>query len=293
LLILNAAETRRALPMEQAIEAMKVGLGDDREVPLRSLVGSSLFMPGRAGKHTGVKVVSTVPGNPVGMVAIFADDGTPLGVVDAPTLTSIRTGAAAGLATSLLAPPDAKVMAMLGAGAMAADQVAAVVAVRPIEEVRVWSRTPARAVELVRRLRAWELEAQASASGNEAVEGADVITTATPSRLPLFDDDSVAVATHINAVGAFTAEMCEVPVETVLRSYPVVDDLAAAAAEAGDLIQADRLPVATIADVLAGRHPQVGEDVTLFKSVGIASQDVAAGAVALESAAGLGIGRRI
>jgi ornithine cyclodeaminase len=291
LLILDAADTRRALSMERAIEAMKFGLGDDREVPLRSLVGSSLFMPGRAGKHTGVKVVSIVPGNPVGVVAIFAEDGSPLGLVDGPTLTSIRTGAAAGLATSLLAPPDASVMAMLGAGAMAADQVAAALAVRPIREVRVWSRTPARAAELAGRLRHWDLDARATASGDEAVLGADLVTTATPSRLPLFADDSVSAATHINAMGAFAPDMCEVPAETVRRSYPVVDDLAAAAAEAGDLIQADRSPVATIADVLAGRHPQIGEDVTLFKSVGIASQDVAAGAVALESAAALGIGR--
>ena len=87
--------------------------------------------------------------------------------------------------------------------------------------------------------------------------------------------------------------MCEIPPETVRRAYVVVDDLEAAEAEAGDLIQADRPPVCTIGDVLAGRHPQVGEDVTMFKSVGIASQDVAAAIVALHRAESLGIGQRL
>ena len=290
MLILNASDTRRALSMGRAIEAMKVGLGDDREVPLRSLVGGSMFMPGRAGRNTGVKVVSIVPGNPAGIVAIFDFDGSPLGLVDGPTLTSIRTGAAAGLATSLLARPEAKVMAMLGAGAMAADQIAAIAAVRSLNEVRVWSRSLERARDLVQRLVTGGLPATVASSADRAVHGADIITTATPSMEPLFTDDSVLAGSHINAVGAFTPEMCEIPAETVNRSYPVVDDVDAAAAEAGDLIRAGREPVATIADVLVGRHPQIGEDVTLFKSVGIASQDVAAGAAALEFAREQGIG---
>jgi ornithine cyclodeaminase len=279
--------------MAQAIEAMRTGLGDDREVPLRTLVGGSMFMPGRAGAHTGVKVVSIVPGNPAGIVAVFGEDGSPLGIVDGPTLTSIRTGAAAGLATSLLAPSNAKIMAMLGAGAMAPDQVAAVVAVRPIEEIRIWSRKGASARQLAERLAAEGHRCSAWTSADQAVDGADIVNTATPSTEPLFRDESVRPGTHINAVGAFTPQMCEIPPETVNRAYAVVDDLAAAAAEAGDLILAGRSPVATIADVLARRHPQIGEDVTLFKSVGIASQDVAAGAAALAAAAVMGVGRQI
>jgi ornithine cyclodeaminase len=290
-LILDAGATRLALSMDRAIEAMKIGLGDDREVPLRALLGGSMFMPGRAGATTGMKVVSTVPGNPAGIVVVFDSEGSAIGMVDGPTLTSIRTGAASGLATSLLARPDAKVMAMLGAGAMAIDQVAAVAAVRRLEEIRVWSRRPDRARDLAKRMEEIGSPATPFSRADDAVNGADVISSATPSKEPLFQDRSVTPGTHINAVGAFTPEMCEVPAETVNRSYPVVDDLVAAAAEAGDLIQAGREPVATIADVLAGRHPQIGEDVTLFKSVGIASQDVAAGAAALASARAMGIGR--
>lgn len=274
--------------MAAAIDSMEVAFGDDREVPRRSLLGGSLFMPGRAGPHAGIKVVSVVPGNPVGIVAIFSPDGSPLGLVDGPTLTAIRTGAAAGLATRLLAGKSPRVLAMLGAGAMAFDQIEAVKAVRPIERILIWSRDPQRASALASRV-----GGEMIGDPDAAVSAADIISTATPSRHPLFSDDRVRSGTHINAVGAFTPRMCEIPPDTVHRAYVVVDDLEAAEEEAGDLIQADRPPVCTIGDVLAGRHPQIGEDVTLFKSVGIASQDVAAGVVALARAASLGIGRRL
>ncbi len=277
--ILDAQQTRSALTMDAAIRAMELAFSDDIEVPVRSLLGSSLFMPGRAGRHSGVKVVSTVPGNPVGVVVVFGEDGSPLGIVDGPTLTAIRTGAAAGLATRLLARPDATVLAMLGAGAMAFDQVEAVRAVRPIERVLVWSRTRERAQALADRVGG---EVAVSAEG--AVAEADVVSCATPSTSALFTDAAVRPGTHINAVGAFRPEMVEVPAETVERAYVVVDDVEACMIEAGDLIQADRFPVnATIGDVLADRHPAIGEDVTLFKSVGIASQDITAAVAALES----------
>ena len=288
MLYLDAHATRAALPMETAIDSMEVAFGDDREVPLRTLLGGSLFMPGRAGGASGMKVVSVVPGNPVGLVVVFDTDGQPLGLVDGPTLTAIRTGAGAGLATRLLARKDAGVLAMLGAGAMAFDQIEAVRAVRPIQQIVVWSRNPVNAFALADRV-----GGKAVADPNHAVGVADIISTATPARRPLFDDEAVQPGTHINAIGAYTPEMCEIPAETVRRAYVVVDDVEAAESEAGDLIQAERPPVCTIGDVLAGRHPQIGEDVTLFKSVGIASQDVAAATVALQRAAHLGLGLRL
>ena len=288
MLYLDAAATRAALSMGAAIESMEAAFGDDREGPLRVLLGGSLFMPGRAGADSGVKVVSVVPGNPVGIVVVFGADGSPIGLVDGPVLTAIRTGAAAGLATRLLARTDAAVLAMLGAGVMAFDQIEAVRAVRPIKRILVWSRDLGRASELADRV-----GGEAVANADAAVKAADIVSTATPSLLPLFNDDAVKAGTHINAVGAYTPEMCEIPPETVRRAYVVVDDIEAAEAEAGDLIQADRPPVCTIGDVLQGRHPQVGEDVTMFKSVGIASQDVAAAIVALRRAETLGLGQRL
>ena len=149
---LDAADTRAALPMPDAIEAMEHAFTGDSEAPMRSLVGPSLVMPGRLDDLMAVKVVSIVPGNPVGLVIVFGEDGSPLGIVDGPTVTAIRTGAVAGLATKLLAVPGASTLAMLGAGAMAPDQIEAVRTVRNIEEVLVWSRTLEKAERLAQHL---------------------------------------------------------------------------------------------------------------------------------------------
>ncbi len=273
---LDAAATRAALPMEAAIAAMEQAFGPDTEAPTRIQLAGSLFMPGRVGETTGVKVVSTVPGNPVGIVVAFGADGSPLGAVDGPTLTAIRTGAGCGLATRLLARRDAGVLAMLGAGAMAYDQVEAVRTVRPIRRVLVWSRSRERAEALAARV-GGEVVGDAGA----AVALADVVSTATPATAPLFPPDAVRPGTHVNAVGAFRPEMAEIPPEVVRSAYVVVDDREAAAVEAGDLLQAGVKPDATLGEVLAGAAAPGAEEVTLFKSVGIAPQDVAAAVAAL------------
>lgn len=287
---LDADATRQALTMSAAIDAMEEAFSDDREVPVRSLLGPSLFMPGRVGSSTGVKVVSTVPGQPFGIVAVFDADGACAGLVDGPSLTAIRTAAGAGLATRQLARPDSRTLAMLGAGAMAYDQVRAVQEVRPVVEVLVWSRTMERAETLAERVGGEVVEV-----ADDAVEQADIVSTATPSTKPLFDTAAVGPGTHINAVGAFTPAMCEIPPGVVREAIVIVDDIAAAASEAGDLLQADREPDGTVADILTGRHRgRSGPDeITFFKSVGIASQDVAAAAAALARAQELGLGQEI
>jgi ornithine cyclodeaminase len=285
---LDAAATRASLPMADAISAMEDALGDDRVTPQRVMLGSSLFMPGSVGEFSGIKVVSTVPGNPVGIVVVFDESGAPLGLVDGPALTAIRTGAGAGLATRLLARDDAAVLAILGAGAMAYDQVEAVRSVRPIARVLVWSRTGDRASALASRV-----DGSVVDDADAAVLQADVVSTATPATAPLFGADSVRPGTHINAVGAFTPEMCEIPHETVRTAFVVVDDRGAASVEAGDLLQADREPDATIADLLAGRSAADGAQVTFFKSVGVSSQDVAAGLAAIRNAEQMGFGTEI
>ena len=271
--------------MADAIESQEVAFTDDSEAPLRSLLGGSLVMPGRVGEVMAVKVVSTVPGNPAGMVAVFDGEGSPLGIVDGPTLTAIRTGAGCGLATKLLAEEGADTLAMLGSGAMAFDQVEAVRAVRPIERIFVWSRSSENARRLAERVGGEVVE-----DPDEAVSRAGVVSCATPATEPLFDSESVREGTHINAIGAFKPEMVEIPAGVLHRAYVVVDDYEAAAAEAGDLIQADRTANASLFEMMAGTHPQVGEDVTVFKSVGIAAQDVTAAQRALENAEQRGIG---
>lgn len=283
--ILDAETTRAALPMVDAVEAMEHAFSGQSEAPLRSLVGPSLVMPGRLDDLMAVKVVSIVPGNPAGLVVVFAEDGSPLGVVDGPTVTAIRTGAGAGLATRLLARDNVSTLAMLGSGAMAFDQIEAVRAVRDIEEVLVWSRDIDNARALADRV-----GGEAVADADHAVARADVVSCATPATSPLFSEESVRSGTHVNAVGAFTPDMAELSPGLLERAYVVVDDVDAAAAEAGDLIQAERSPNTTLRDLLAGTHPQIGEDVTVFKSVGVAAQDVAAAARALANAQRDGLG---
>jgi ornithine cyclodeaminase len=283
--ILDAAASRDALPIADAIEAMVRAFSGEAETPLRSVVGPSLVMPGTLDGLMAVKVVSIVPGNPVGLVMVFGADGSPIGVVDGPTITAIRTGAGSGLATRLLATEGARTLTMLGSGAMAFDQIEAVRAVRPIERVLVWSRSIENARTLAERV-----GGEAVGDADEAVAQTDVVSCATPATTPLFDADSVRPGTHVNAVGAFTPEMAELAPELLQRAYVVVDDLDAAAAEAGDLIRAGRRPNTTLRDLLEGHAPAVDEDVTVFKSVGIAAQDVAAAARALANAERDGIG---
>ncbi len=285
MIFLDAVATRISLPIDGAIGAMRLAFSGDSEAPLRMQLGSSLFMPGRLNEITAVKVVATTPGNPVGLVAVFDSQGSPLGVVDGPTLTSIRTGAVVGLATDLLASPSASTLAMLGAGAMAFDQVAAVKAVRDIDRVLVWSRDRTRASDLARRVGGDVVD-----HPDEAVSVSSIIACATPSTSPLFSASSVQPGTHVNAVGAFRPDMVEVPAETVARAYVVVDDYEAASEEAGDLIQADRLANSDLRELLADIGPAIGEDVTFFKSVGVAAQDVAAGHLALLNAEREGVG---
>jgi ornithine cyclodeaminase len=276
---LDAQATRDALSMSDAVEAMEWAFTGVWEMPPRTSLGPSLVMQGLLDGVMAVKVVSVVPGNPAGVVVVFDFDGSPAGMVDGHALTAIRTGAVTGLATRLLSSPNASTLAMLGAGAMAPDMIEAVKAVRPIERVIIWSRDHERAVRLAERL-----GGEAAATADEAVAVADVVSCATPSRNPLFQASSVREGTHVNAVGSFRPDMVELPAELVDRAYVVVDDTSAAATEAGDLIQAGREPTTTLREMTAGTNPLVGEDVTVFKSVGIALQDVAAAHRALANA---------
>ena len=271
--------------MADAIRAMEHAFSAEAETPLRTTVGSSLVMPGRLDDVIAVKVVSTAPGHPAGIVVVFGPDGTPLGLVHGPTLTAIRTGAVCGLATALLAPEEARTMAMLGAGAMAYDQIQAVRAVRPIDRVVIWSRNPVNARMLAEMVGGEHVE-----DADEAAGQADVISCATPATSPIFSESSAREGSHVNAIGAFTPEMVELAPDLLERAYVVVDDLEAASSEAGDLIQAGRLPNTTLRELLAGTSPEIGEDVTVFKSVGVAAQDVAAAHLALVNADQLGVG---
>jgi ornithine cyclodeaminase len=223
--------------------------------------------------------------------------------MDGTYLTALRTGAVSGAATDLLARPESSVLVAIGAGAQGTTQIAAVCAVRPIERVIAVDRDEAILGRLRENLaRDWpevidRLETTTDAAA--AVRQADVICTATTSRTPVFDDADVRPGTHINAVGAFTPEMQELPAETVMRATVVVDAVEAALAEAGDFIiplnqgLVDRSKFEReLGMVAAGTAPSrtSRDEITLFKSVGNAVQDVAVGRRAVDRARAEGVG---
>jgi len=285
-----------------AIEAAyrDVAAGRDRS-PLRSRVplatGDLLLMPGvrEGGAGASVKLVTVMPGNAArglptihaAVVWFDAASGEPLALLDGTTLTAMRTGAASGVATRLLARPDARVLTIFGVGAQAAWQVRAVVAARPIEELRVFART-ATSREAFAGLMRDELgpsvRVVAAEDAERATRGADVICCATTSSHPIFAADWVAPGTHVNGVGSYRLGMVEVPPELFGRaSLVAVDSRSAALEEAGDLVAAleagllGRDDVVEIGTVDGGwaamRDPAA---ITVFKSVGLAIQDLAA-----------------
>jgi ornithine cyclodeaminase len=326
MLLLDAADVRRALPLPQAVAAMKSAFAalsaGHAEMPLRGRLevrphdGITLTMPAfLAGpmQALAVKVVSVFPGNatlglPVvqGVVLVLEPNtGRPVALLEGSTLTAVRTGAASGAATDLLSRPDSSVVAIIGAGVQARTQLEAVCAVRRIDAARIYSRTRRRAEALAAELAGqgdFPRDLRAADSPAEALADADIVCTATSSARPVLADADLKPGAHVNAVGAYRPEMQEVPAETVRRALVVVDAREAALAEAGDLLVPIRAGLFTTAHIYAelgeivlGQKPgrTDGRQVTLFKSVGLAVQDAAAAALACANARALGLGREV
>lgn len=320
LLILAANDVQRALPMTEAIAAMRTAFtqlaSGAAEMPVRSHIdvpehdGTALFMPCYAScfRNLGVKVVNVFGANPAkglprihALVCLFDSvTGVPRAVLDGTSLTALRTGAASGLATDLLARPNASTVAILGAGVQGRTQLEAMLAVRSIKSVRIYDRVPAAAQAFATEMSArWEIDIQVVSTPRAAVTGADIVCTATVSPTPVFDDSDIAAGTHINAVGSYKPDVQEIPAETVQRAMIIVDQRESALAETGDLI----IPLkqgliaetdlhAELGEILSGRTVGRTSDtlVTLFKSVGLAIQDLAAATCALERAEAKGLG---
>jgi ornithine cyclodeaminase len=319
--LIGADLLRELVSMPDAIEASRraftAAAQGEITGPLRSSVSRQrvLIMPAEHSSGSAIiKIISLqsdawehgLPSIGGAVLWIDASSGKITAMLDAAALTALRTGAASGLATALLAPPSSRVLAMLGAGDQAADQVAGVCAVRPIAEIRVFSRRRQRSEQLCERLKASHPDVAVSPAPTapRAVRGADVICTATRSTVPLFEAGDLTEHAHINAVGAYRLDMCEVPPEAFRRAdIVVIDQLEAALAEAGDLTQAmdggflRREDLVEIGRLLAngairpgpepagtepaGTGPAIpgpdgagpGAGLTVFKSVGIAAQD--------------------
>jgi alanine dehydrogenase len=321
--ILSREDVRRALPMREAIEAIKTAFAQlstgQADTPLRVAIqaprynGVTLFMPAYlpADDQMAIKIVSVFDDNPTQglplihalVVVVDATTGKPVAVMDGTYLTALRTGAASGVATDLLARQDAHTAAIFGAGVQGRTQLEAVCAVRPIREAWVYDvaleQASAFAAEMGQRL---SLPVRVASTPSEAVSGADVICTATTCTHPVFDDADVRPGTHINGVGAYTPQMQEIPAETVLRAKVVIDHREASLAEAGDLLiplrqgrMTEAHIYAELGEIAAGIKPGrvSAEEITLFKSVGVAVQDVAAAGAALEAARRMGLGTEV
>ncbi len=314
--ILPAEAVRQALPMAEAIAAMKAAFAQlstgQAVTPLRARLdvapheGVTLAMPAylSGSEALAVKVVSVFPQNAArreptiyGLVMVLAaESGRPLAILEGGTLTAIRTGAASGAATDLLARPDAAIVAILGSGVQARTQLEAVCTARNIQEARVYSPNREHAARFARQMQgAGPIPdlVRVMDSPAAAVRGADIICAATTSSTPVFAGADLKPGAHVNGVGSFTPAMQEVDAETVRRALVVVDSVEAALEEAGDLI----IPIeqghitrqhiyAELGEIAAGRKPgrATPEQITFFKSVGVAAQDAAAGQLALQNA---------
>lgn len=320
--ILSAADVRQALPMPQAIASMKEAFRQlstgQVEMPLRGRLtipdqeALALFMPAYLSEshELAVKIVSIFPHNPGrGQPMIYASvlvldetTGRALALLEGTTLTAIRTGAAGGASAAVLARPEAKVLAVLGSGVQARTGCEAVCAVREIQEVRVYSPNQQHAEQF-----AQEMQEKISAkivlvnSPAEAVQPADIVYTATTSSTPTFNGADLRPGTHVIGVGSYTPAMQEVDFATVKNSLVVVDSRISAAAEAGELIQAAQAghtrpeDWVELGEIIEGVKPGRSSDtqITFFKSVGLAAQDVVAARLALRQAEQLGLGQLV
>ena len=323
--IIGASDIGSLVSMPDAIALMKTAFGElsagRAQAPLRTgihLDASSLdalFMPATvpAANALGVKLVTVAANNSGrGLPLIHAtvlivdpETGIPAALLDGTSITALRTGAVSGAATDLLARPDATTLVVFGAGAQALTQVLAVCAVRDITRIVVVGRSPGG----LDRFRSW-LDDQAPAmaamtdltTDRTAVAHADVVCAATTSREPVFDDHDIRPGTHINAVGAYTPAMQEIPAATIMRSLIVVDQRAAALGEAGDFVipirdgqlRADDVTV-ELGHLVNSDHPgrTSNDQVTFFKSVGNAVQDMVVARRALDLAEQRDVGQLV
>ncbi|HEY7736377.1 MAG TPA: hypothetical protein VH813_06245 [Candidatus Limnocylindrales bacterium] len=285
---LDEATVRELLRFEDVIPLMERALADFSagrvEQPLRTVIpvgahGGFLFvMPAATPEAMGAKLVTLYPGNRDvpshhARISLFrVATGEPTASMDGTAITEVRTAAVSAVATDRLARPDASVLAVLGAGVQAASHLEALRHVRSFADVRVWSPSRAGAFAAEHGIRA-------AGSAEEAVRGADVVVTVTTSREPVLHGEWLEPGAHINAVGAPRPDWRELDDDLLGRSRIFADSRIAAEAESGDVraaIAAGNRIEAEIGEVVSGNHPgrRDRDDITLFKSLGMAVEDI-------------------
>ena len=306
MLILSKSEITRLLPIPKCIDIMddamrqtsqrRVTLPLRQFMPVPQTTGRLGLMPGYIAEPArfGLKIVSKYQrpsgskhGTHVGAVVLFdAAEGLMLAMMEGGTLTAIRTAAASGLATRTLARADSKVLGMLGCGEEAHVHIPAMLAVRPFTEILIWGRSTEKVKNFIGHLDLPAgVTARAISSAQNVVEASDVICTVTSAATPILMGDWIKPGTHLNLVGSAVATTAEVDTTCVSRSRFYVDYREAALTQAGELLNAIKEGVVTsdhivgeIGDVLLGKVPGRGsaDDITVYKSLGISSQDLAA-----------------
>ncbi|HEV8572475.1 MAG TPA: ornithine cyclodeaminase family protein [Actinomycetota bacterium] len=321
--VLNQDEVRELLPMDECIEVMEAALASlargEVLLPLRQITwlpdGRSALatMPAYAGHlgAVGVKVITIFPGNEgteldahQGAVLLFETErGRPLLLCDATEVTAIRTAAVSGVATRHLAREDARDLAILGSGTQARSHLEAMLAVRDVRSVRVWSRTEEHSRTFAEReLEARGLTIEVAPTAEDAVRGADLVCTTTSARDPVLLGEWLAPGTHVNAVGFSGRDGREVDTEAVRRARLYVDRRESAVKEKGDVV----IPIeegsigedhiaGELGEVLIGTAPgrSSSEEITLFESAGLAIEDLASAHHLYEKAKEKGIGTRV
>lgn len=308
MLSIDAAAVHAALPYDKLIPHLREAFRAGGEVPLRSRFhidavdggagGTLLLMPAwQPGRHIGIKTVSVFPDNAKlghGSVAatyllLDARTGLPKAVIDGEAITLRRTGCASALAASYLARNDAQHLLMVGAGSLAPHLIRAHCAVRNYTRIEIWNRNRARAEQVAAKLS--DLGVVVADDLEAAVRAADTVSCATLSREPLVRGDWLKPGAHLDLVGAFTPEMHETDSTALTRSSVYVDNRAGALKEPGDLvtpINAGQFKAEDVrgdlfdlcrADVMARRSD---DEITLFKSVGLALEDLAAAELVVE-----------
>ncbi len=287
MIYLDEAQVRSLLRWEELIPAMEQALAQfslgNVVQPVRSVLtveeGRRYFgvMPVAAQDVMGVKAVSFYPANERGpapthqaiVLLVRTDNGEPLAVMDGRLITEMRTAAVSAAITKYLMPAQSRVLALLGSGVQADSHLAALSSIHQFDEVRVWSRTPEHAAEFARRRGAVAMEAEA------AVRGADVIVVATSSQEPVLRGAWLKEGAHVNAIGANRPAWRELD-DDAMHHVLVVDSRAAVLQESGDVILSGATIYAEIGEIFAGTKPACAAETTIFKSVGLATEDLAA-----------------
>lgn len=302
--VIDSAELDAVLPMTTAIDALEAAFAAPElpETPARTHLsvgdGDLLMMPSAGELGTGVKLVTVNSSNPSrglplihGAYALFAPNTLELvGIIEGSSLTGLRTAAVSGLATRHMARRDSSRLVLFGAGVQSHTHLDAMCAVLPIEEVTVVSRTHGPAEALVERARSAKLQAEVGEP--DAVAAADIVCTCTSSPDPVFDGSRLPDGTHVNAVGAFTPQTRELDDDVARRARFGVELRSAAMAEAGDILiplEAGVIDtssvVAELPEIVRGaRVRQNHSDVTVFKSVGVALEDLVLARAAFDAA---------